>query len=403
MSEQTPSDGFGPPPGLVVIGGSAGSLVALLEIVGDLPTDLPAAVCIALHLPPRATTSLAEIVRRVRGHDVAMARDGERLRPGAIRIAVPDRHLVVDGRRLGVTFGPREHRVRPAVDPLFRTAARAYRERLISVVLSGALDDGAAGTISVAVAGGMTIAQDPADALFGDMPANAIATGEVRHVLPVREIGSHITRRVWELVRGTDQFATGAEHPPDDHHMRLDERFTFPTETGLLEPADRDRSLDVIDRPVDPPGDPSPYSCPECGGVLWVVPRGVTEFRCRVGHRYTHEALDGEQEAVIEDALWTALRALEEQASLADRVARRASSRAEGTVTDRFVERRDDSLRRAERIRQALRLVAPDGPRSPQLAPDSRPGATEAGDDDGGSPQRSAGRTSPDAVAADDT
>jgi two-component system chemotaxis response regulator CheB len=250
--------------GVVLIGGSAGALEPLITVLGGLPVDLPATVCVVLHRPAQSRTSLPEILRRIRGHDVAMATDGEVLRGRMVRVAVPDRHLAIRDDRLSVFFGPREHRLRPAIDPLFRTAARSHGRRVTSVVLSGTLDDGAAGSASVGLRGGLTIAQDPAEAMFGDMPANAIATGQIGHVASVRDIPSIILDRLDRL----------------------------------------------SEAPVDPPGDPSPSSCPDCGGVLWTVEGAIEQVRCRVGHRFTREALENEHERVIEDALWTALRAV---------------------------------------------------------------------------------------------
>jgi len=140
--------------------------------------------------------------------------------------------------------------------------------------------------------------------------------------------------------------------------MASGDPFPFPPDAGT----DGETVMASTDRTsVDPPGAPSPYSCPDCGGVLWIVPAANEHFRCRVGHRFTQESLDGEQDAVIEDALWTALRALEEQASLAERVASRAIDRGDLAFADRFRERRDDAVQRAARIRRTLRSVVPDG------------------------------------------
>ena len=153
-------------------------------ILRDLPADLPAAVCVVLHMPAHGRTVLPDILRRTTRRDVSFAEDEEPLRRGAIRIAVPDRHLIIRDGRIGVVLAPRENRCRPAVDPLLRTAARAFGPRAISVVVSGALDDGAAGSTAVRLRGGTTIAQEPGDAIFPDLPANAIATGEIEHVIP---------------------------------------------------------------------------------------------------------------------------------------------------------------------------------------------------------------------------
>ena len=341
---------------LVVIGGSAGGLEALRHVLRGLPLDLPAAVCVVLHLPRRGTSVLPDILARVCGHDVAAATDGEPLLAGSIRVAVPDRHLVIRGGRIGVVLAPRENRHRPALDPLFRTAARAFGPRVVSVVLSGALDDGTAGTTAVHLLGGLTIAQDPDDAVFRDMPANAIATGRVRRVAPADGIGALI-REALEQLPSPMPDDPGAPQSPvvDASASETDELFSMPRDVAEpVRPRTPDRDAKTA---LDPPGQPSAYSCPDCGGVLWIVPGSDDHFRCRVGHRFTHDGLDLGQDAVIEDALWTALRALEEQASLAERVARRATDRHDRHAAARFTERATDAVDRAQQIRDVLRRV----------------------------------------------
>ena len=181
---------------LVVIGGSAGSVVPMRAIFADLPADLPAAVLVVAHMPPVGRSALAHILDRAGQLPVAEARDGEPIDIGRAYVAVPDRHLLIDHETLRLSDGPRENGTRPCVDALFRSAARWYGPRAIGIVLSGALHDGAAGLAAIAAAGGVTIVQDPADAMFDSMPRAALAVAGRADVLPGGRLGASITQRV---------------------------------------------------------------------------------------------------------------------------------------------------------------------------------------------------------------
>jgi two-component system chemotaxis response regulator CheB len=173
---------------IVVIAASAGGVEALRQLVRDLPAALPAALMVVLHTRPTHDSRLPTILGLAGPLAAAHARDGESIRAGQIYVAPPNYHLTVDGDALHLVQGPTENGFRPAADPLFRTAARAYGPRVVGVVLSGALDDGAAGLRAIKEHGGVAVAQDPEDALIADMPRNAIRLDHVDHVLPVAEI-----------------------------------------------------------------------------------------------------------------------------------------------------------------------------------------------------------------------
>ena len=162
-------------PQLIVIGASAGGVEALSKLVANLPRDLNACVCVVLHLAPRGVSALASILARSGPLPCRTAVDGEPLRRGEILVAPPDRHLIVDDGHAGLTVGPRENGHRPAIDALFRSAAATRDRGVIGVVLSGSRDDGSAGLAAIKQGGGRAIVQDPDDALYRDMPANALA------------------------------------------------------------------------------------------------------------------------------------------------------------------------------------------------------------------------------------
>jgi two-component system, chemotaxis family, protein-glutamate methylesterase/glutaminase len=315
----------GDPARVVGIGASAGGVDALIRLVRHLPAELPAAICVVLHVPATGRSLLAQILDRVTDLAVAVAVDGEPLLPGRIYVAPPDRHLTVTDGRLQLGRGPKENAVRPAVDPMLRSLAAVYGDRAVAVVLSGALGDGSSGALAVKQAGGAVIVQDPRDATVPSMPESALrVVGDVDAVLPSGDIGLMLIR-----------LADGAATMREDATVHSGEE-------PLEETADR------------PSGPPSPFSCPECNGPLWEVDEGqVVRYRCRVGHGFSEDSLVIEQGSAVEAALWSALEALEERAEFLSRVAARHGDRRP-RLQHRFASAAQDAVDRAELIRRAL-------------------------------------------------
>jgi two-component system chemotaxis response regulator CheB len=168
---------------------SAGGVVALGKIVERLPDAFPAGIVIVQHLDPRHRSLLAQILRRRTGLEVAEATEGEPVKPGSIRIAPPDRHLLVNpGGTLSLSQSELVHFVRPSADLLFESVAASYKERAIAVVLTGTGGDGAMGVRAIKKMGGTVIVQDERSAEFPGMPSAAIKSGDVDFVLPLEEI-----------------------------------------------------------------------------------------------------------------------------------------------------------------------------------------------------------------------
>jgi two-component system chemotaxis response regulator CheB len=287
------------PERVVVIGGSAGSQEPLFSIVQALPADVPAAICVALHLPPYFDSHLSHSIARAGVLPSAFAVQGAPLEPGRIYVAPPDHHLLIEDSALRLTRGPKENRVRPAVDPLFRSAALAYGPRVIGVVLSGALDDGTIGLWTVKDFGGVAVVQDPDDASVSGMPSSALANVAADFVAPGRALGELLV----DLLR--------QPAPPPPARLQSD-----------LGDLDREIAIASMDDGAHTGearyGAPSRFACPDCGGVLWRTSRtGPLAFRCEVGHGYGSASLAEKQTEAVEDALWASLRALEDKAALA--------------------------------------------------------------------------------------
>jgi two-component system chemotaxis response regulator CheB len=318
---------------VIVIGASAGGVEALRSLVAQFPLDLPAAVLVVLHVPAYGGSVLPSILNRAGPLPARHPEADEGLRECEILVAPPDHHLVVRDSNAMRTRGPRENGHRPAIDVLFRSAARAQGARVIGVVLSGVLDDGTAGLAAIAARGGVTVVQDPEDALYPGMPRNAIEHMAVDHVVPLTELGGLLVQLCKEEVPGLDEPASALMEIEADLAMMDDEAMH------------RD----------DRPGLPSGFSCPDCNGVLWEIhDRELVRYRCRVGHAWSAESLLGEQAQQLDSALWMALRGLEEKAALARAMCERARERSSPLTADRFEDQAEEAQRAARLIRTLL-------------------------------------------------
>lgn len=285
---------------VVVVGASAGGVEALRTLIGNLPADLPAAVLVVLHLPAQSESALPAILNRCGPLPAHAAEQGQPMQRGHVYVARPNLHLAVADDHLVLTRGPRENGHRPAVDVLFRTAARALGPRVIGVVLSGALDDGTAGMLAVAARGGLTVVQHPDDALYPAMPKSAIEHVEPDHILPASDIATLLDQRCREAIDLSAMPALPAELTA---RMRMETRMSY---------LDRETVTSQ-----ESPGVPSSLTCPDCAGALFEMDtEDMVRYRCRVGHAWSAESLAVEQGLAFEGALWMAMRSLEERAAL---------------------------------------------------------------------------------------
>jgi two-component system chemotaxis response regulator CheB len=321
------------PLGLVVVGASAGGVEALGTLVGQLPPDLPATVLVTMHVPAVGTSALPAILERRGALPARHAQEGEELRAGEILVAPPDHHLVVDGARVRLTRGPQENGHRPAVDVLFRSAARSWGSRVIAVVLSGALDDGAAGVVAVKQRGGRCAVQS--DAMFDGMPRAATRADHPDAELPASDMGKQLEAWLQELPELPEPEASSTD-------LMKQETLMAEMDPSVFHDPDR-------------PGEPAGFGCPECAGALWRIEEGkIVRFRCRVGHAWSPESLLVRQTVALESALWMALRSLEEKAALNEELGGRAETAGHHRTAARFSTAADEARSAAELVRRLV-------------------------------------------------
>lgn len=322
---------------IIVIGGSSGATAPLRTILGALPEDLAAAVFIVVHIPARSLGLLATVTAAAAHLPVHAAQDGMAIVPGNIYLGVPDHHLIIRDGQMRLGRGPRENMARPSIDPLFRSAAMAYGPRVIGVLLSGLLNDGAAGLEAIKRCGGVAIVQDPADAIADEMPLSAMAVVTVDLAVPSARLGDILSELVHE--------SAGLRLPvPPEIRLEVDIAAGERIDSDLL-------------RYV---ADPAPLTCPHCSGVLSTVRNAKPlRFRCQVGHAFTAEIVAKQQENAVDEALRVALRIVEERAELVARMARDGRNSGRPAVAEMYDERATEYREYAETIRRAVLLSLP--------------------------------------------
>jgi two-component system chemotaxis response regulator CheB len=285
---------------VIVIGASAGGQDAIIEIIRQLPVDLPVAVFIVLHLSAKGIGwVLRDKIQQFTPLPCKLAVDQSPIESGHIYIAPPDFHLIVAKEKIKVVNGPHENRWRPSVDVLFRSAAAAYNERVIGIVLTGFLDDGTSGMQAIVGCGGSTIVQDPNEAQYPDMPMSVLNNMEVDYCLPLSQMG----KAILDIIRTKE--IKGIVVPPQ---LAAEAAIAEKTASGI----------DV----VSPLGPQSVYSCPDCGGSLWQLKEGnFAHYRCHIGHSYSQADLVSKQIESLESTLWIALRMMEERRNLLAKIA----------------------------------------------------------------------------------
>lgn len=317
---------------IIVVGASAGGVEAVTQLAKALPADFPAAIFVILHFPSFSVSALPKILSRAGRLPALHPADRALIKPGQIYIAPPNYHLLIQPGYICLSQGPREHGHRPAIDVTFRSAAQSYRSQVIGVILTGTLDDGTAGLLMIKKHGGLAIVQDPEEALFDSMPRSALKYVAVDHIVKLSDLASCLSQLIEQPIK---------ENNP------VSEQFNQEATIVAQDKAARERG--------EYPGDPSPLTCPDCGGVLWELQEGnLVRFRCHVGHAYSIESMAAEQADDVEKALWSANRALEEKAALARRMAVQAQQSNRRLSEARFLARAEEAEQHAALLRQVI-------------------------------------------------
>ena len=323
---------------IVVIGASSGGIDALRTFVAALPANFPTPIAIVMHTSPQSPGILDQILTRAGALTAVTASNGERIRPGRIYVAPPDFHLIVEPGTLRLTKGPKENRFRPAIDPLFRSAAQVYGPAATGVVLTGNLDDGTAGLWAIKQLGGISIVQDPSDAQFPDMPRSALNHVAPDYVVPIAGLAPLLVAL--------------SERPVEERPMRPPEHVDIEVKIAA--------EHNALDAGLQKIGSPSSFACPDCHGVLLELKDGDrARFRCHTGHAYSLESLVASLFEGIEQSLWTSTRALEEGVILLRRVADHVRASHNAADAKELLKRADELREQSDAIRRFISERAP--------------------------------------------
>jgi len=318
---------------IIVIGASAGGFEAFKKIIHGLPPDFNASIFIVWHMSPDIRGILPYVLNNQNTIDAAHAFDGEEIKPNRIYVARPDHHMLIQDGKVLITHGPKENRFRPAVDPLFRSAAYAYGNRVIGVILTGALDDGTAGLWTVKHYGGIAIVQDPADAEVPSMPENAIREVPVDYCVPVAELPQLLVR-------------LSKEPLPQNVPVMKDEQTKKEIEIASDENA---LKLGILKY-----GELSPFTCPECHGVLTRLQNGgIVRYRCHTGHAYSIDTLMASITEKVEDSLYNAIRTMDESIILLNHMGDHYAEDNQPQLASLYFKKANDAQQRSALVRQA--------------------------------------------------
>ena len=318
---------------IIVVGASAGGVEALRALVAGLPKEFPGTVFVVMHTAPDSPGVLAQILDRAGPLPALNAANRERFRPGHVYVAPPDQHLLLEPGAMRLTRGPKENRFRPAIDPLFRSAAQVYGPRVVGVILTGGLDDGVSGLWTIKRLGGLAVVQHPEEAYMPSMPLNAIAQVEVDHTLPLAEIPPLLAR-----LASTTVAEQGGYDVPEDLEIEV----KIAMEENALESG------------IGKLGSPSIFTCPECHGtLLQLKENGRTRYRCHTGHAFSADSLLAELTESVEETLWSAVRSIAECAMLMRHMSEHVRESDNGAY-ERFLEKARDAERRGDLVLKAV-------------------------------------------------
>jgi two-component system chemotaxis response regulator CheB len=315
---------------IIVIGASAGGVYALKELTASLPGDLAASIFVVLHVSPHSPNLLPDILSHAGPIKAIHPQDGQLFQPGHIYVAPPDHHMLIEYDQIIVKKGPKENRFRPSIDALFRSAAYTYGPRVIGVVLTGMLNDGASGMWSVKRLGGIGIVQEPEDAMYSSMPDSVLEYVDADHVVPVKQIGTILEKLIAETVIEKPEL-----DPEEDRLMGVEINIAAQDsafEQGIIEL-----------------GELTPLTCPECTGALISIKEGkLIRYRCHTGHAFTASTLLAETTKTVEDSFWKAARSLEEAVILLEQSGKQFAEGGNSEAAEQFFEKAQQARERAK-------------------------------------------------------
>lgn len=321
---------------IIVIGASAGGFEAIKKITGGLPANLDAAVFIVWHMSPDIKGILPYIINEHQKLYAGTALDKEEIKTKRIYVAPPDHHMLLETERVRVTRGPKENGFRPAVDPMFRSAAYAFGSHVIGIILSGALDDGTAGLWTIKERGGLAIVQDPMDAEVASMPESALREVKVDYCLPVDDMPSLLIKLCNEEI-------------PEKTPSAMEENGNIQKEIRVAA-EDKDVTYDVFQN-----GDLSPYTCPECHGVLSALREGSrTRYRCHTGHAFSADSLLVALTESIEESLWNAIRSIQESVLMLNHIGDHFAEINHPRLAAQYFKKAKEAEERAKKVRNVV-------------------------------------------------
>lgn len=318
---------------IIVIGASAGGFEAFKRLIAGLPPDFGTPIFIVWHMSPDVRGILPQVLNRVNTIEAALACNNEAIKPGRIYVAPPDHHLLIEDGKVLVTHGPKENRFRPAVDPLFRSAAYAYGNRVVGIILSGALDDGTAGLWTIKHYGGTTVVQDPMDAEVPSMPQNAMREVKIDYCVGIAELPQLLVRL--------------SKEPLEENAEVMKDELT----KKEIQVAAEEKALE---KGVLSFGELSPYTCPECHGVLSRLQNdNIIRYRCHTGHAYSADALIAAITERIEESLYSAIRGMDESIMFLNHLGDHHADANQPKLAALYFKKAKEAKERSEWVRKA--------------------------------------------------
>ncbi len=318
---------------IIVIGASAGGIYALKELAATLPADLSASIFIVQHVAPYTTSYLPTILNFSGKLPASHAVDGESIKTGHIYVAPPDHHLLIEEDRVLVKKGPKENRFRPSIDALFRSAAYTYGPRVIGIVLTGLLDDGTSGMWSIKRLGGISVIQQPEEAMYPSMPESVQQHVEVDYVVELAQLAPLLSELIQQDVSPRPTLS-GLER----------KRMETEVKTAMTDSA---FAMNILQE-----GELTPLTCPQCHGSLVSIREGtIIRYRCHTGHAYTASSLLAEIKQGVEDSLWSAVRSLDEVTILMNQAAQAFDEGGNPEAAQTYWQKAEEAQQQAFKIR----------------------------------------------------